>query len=94
MNEVIEKNVKQSKEKRKESIRYNKLCLLVHNVFNNKDGELLLQKLENMFIKQPVAYHEWSSNKAYFREGENNAIRAIFAMNKFGQNLLGRSIRA
>ena len=82
-------------ENKKESINleekeYNRLCILVYSVFNNENGKLLFSKLENMFIKQPVAFHEWSERKAYFREGENNTIRALLKMYQFGESLIVR----
>jgi len=85
----IKEHIKKAKEE--ETLtkkKYNLLCLLIHKVFNNKSGKELFDKLEEMYIKQPVAYHEWSSNKACFREGENNTIRALMAMYKRAEILL------
>lgn len=49
----------------------------VVSVFLNAQGELLLQTLEDLFIRQPVCPVGCKKGYGYFREGQNDVIYRI-----------------
>jgi len=62
---------------------------LCYNVFQlNKDGkELLFLLKESLIDKTPVADPTKSESHAYFREGQNNIIRSLYANIELAETL-------
>lgn len=69
---------------------YNKDCILTYDVFKTKKGQMLLERLVERYIKQPVSHHEWTERYSCQREGENMLIRALFKMYKHGSCLIAK----
>ena len=51
---------------------------LVLRVFKDEDGMKLLNWLKQVYLDQPVAIPGSDSSHAYYREGQNSAVRDIF----------------
>ena len=51
------------------------LDALIAEVFKTDSGKLLLEHLDERFIRQPVCNPGQSEGQGYFREGQNSVIR-------------------